>query len=282
MKFENTEVFNFKGALRGMRNPLESWNKSDSFMGMINTNYEYPELEIATNWTDNENKIRKQKDRKPYEKNSDNYEALVKAYESWLLSQGGLSTNNDGTIYDVALIGPNDLELAQRLVRAGNEHAKFMRQIFVCVDITAPIYWWKEADTYKIGTVVNSTSTMHKLASTPITIECFEIGDYNPDLQLIDPAHLNIRIDSFLDDLEQLRQIYFKTKDKRYWKELVRWLPESWLQTRTMTMDYANLRNIYFQRKNHKLTEWHQFCEWIKTLPYAQELIMLEDKNEIN
>ena len=200
MKFENTEVFNFKGALRGMRNPLESWNKSDSFMGMINTNYEYPELEIATNWTDNENKIRKQKDRKPYEKNSDNYEALVKAYESWLLSQGGLSTNNDGTIYDVALIGPNDLELAQRLVRAGNEHAKFMRQIFVCVDITAPIYWWKEADTYKIGTVVNSTSTMHKLASTPITIECFEIGDYNPDLQLIDPAHLNIRIDSFLDD----------------------------------------------------------------------------------
>lgn len=282
MKFENTEVFNFKGAFRGMRNPLESWDKSDSFMGMINTNYEYPELEIATNWADNENKIRKQKDRKPYEKNSDNYETLVKAYESWLLSQGGLSTNNDGTIYDVALIGPNDLELAQRLVRAGNEHAKFMRQIFVCVDITAPIYWWKEADTYKIGTVVNSTSTMHKLASTPITIECFEIGDYNPDLQLIDPVHLNIRIDSFLDDLEQLRQIYFKTKDKRYWKELVRWLPESWLQTRTMTMDYANLRNIYFQRKNHKLTEWHQFCEWIKTLPYAQELIMLEDKNEIN
>ena len=282
MKFENTEVFNFKGAFRGMRNPLESWNKSDSFMGMINTNYEYPELEIATNWTDNENKIRMQKDRKPYEKNSDNYEALVKAYESWLLSQGGLSTNNDETIYDVALIGPNDLELAQRLVRAGNEHAKFMRQIFVCVDITAPIYWWKEADTYKIGTVVNSTSTMHKLASTPITIECFEIEDYNPDLQLIDPAHLNIRIDSFLEDLEQLRQIYFKTKDKRYWKELVRWLPESWLQTRTMTMDYANLRNIYFQRKNHKLTEWHQFCEWIKTLPYAQELIMLEDKNETN
>lgn len=282
MKFKNTEVFNFKGAFRGMRNPLESWDKSDSFMGMINTNYEYPELEIATNWADNENKIRKQKDRKPYEKNSDNYETLVKAYESWVLSQGGLSTNNDGTIYDVALIGPNDLELAQRLVRAGNEHAKFMRQIFVCVDITAPIYWWKEADTYKIGTVVNSTSTMHKLASTPITIECFEIGDYNPDLQLIDPVHLNIRIDSFLDDLEQLRQIYFKTKDRRYWKELVRWLPESWLQTRTMTMDYANLRNIYFQRKNHKLTEWHQFCEWIKTLPYAQELIMLEDKNEIN
>lgn len=181
------------------------------------------------------------------------------------------------------IIGENDLGLAQRLIKAGNEHRKFMRQIFVSVDITAPLYWWKEFDTYKIGTVANSTSTMHKLATTPITLDCFEIDDYDRDLSLADnPKDDELdNISTFEEDiiyvLENIRQKYLETKDKRYWKELVRWLPESWLQTRTVTMNYENIRNMYFQRRNHKLTEWSEsFIKWVETLPYAKELIMYE------
>ena len=118
---------------------------------------------------------------------------------------------------------------------------------------------------------------MHKLTSKPITKECFETIDYDPSLPLIDDVNLGLRIDSFIDDLEQLRQKYLETKDKRYWKELVRWLPNGWLQTRTVTMSYANFRNIYFQRKNHKLTEWHRFCGIINLLPYGKELIAPEE-----
>lgn len=181
------------------------------------------------------------------------------------------------------IIGENDLGLAQRLIKAGNEHRKFMRQIFVSVDITAPLYWWKEFDTYKVGTVANSTSTMHKLATTPITLDCFEIDDYDRDLSLADnPKDDELdNISTFEEDviyvLENIRQKYLETKDKRYWKELVRWLPESWLQTRTVTMNYENIRNMYFQRRNHKLTEWSEsFVKWVETLPYAEELIMYE------
>ena len=123
----------------------------------------------------------------------------------------------------------------------------------------------KEFDTYKVGTTANSTSTMHKLASTPITIDCFEIDDFNP--VFYEPIQL-------IEALEDLRQKYNETKDKRYWKELVRWLPNGWLQTRTVTMNYENLRSMYHQREHHKLTEWHSFCEWVKTLPYAKEFII--------
>lgn len=182
------------------------------------------------------------------------------------------------------IIGENDLGLAQRLIKAGNEHRKFMRQIFVSVDITAPLYWWKEFDTYKIGTVANSTSTMHKLATTPITLECFEIDDYNRSLSLASNPNDDDGLDNistFEEDviyvLENIRQKYLETKDKRYWKELVRWLPESWLQKRTITMNYENVRNMYLQRRNHKLTEWSKsFIEWVESLPYAKELIMYE------
>lgn len=118
---------------------------------------------------------------------------------------------------------------------------------------------------------------MHKLTSKPITKECFEIFDYDSSLPMIDDVNLGLRIDCFIDDLEQLRQKYLETKDKKYWKELVRWLPNGWLQTRTVTMSYANFRNIYFQRKNHKLTEWHEFCELINKLPYGKELISPEE-----
>ena len=214
MKFENTEVWGFEHAIRGMRNPLESWNKSDS---------------------------------------------VFKGY--------------NGKIENTS-IGKNDLELMQKLIKAGSEHRKFLRQIFVAVDITAPLYFFKELDTYKVGTVANSTSTMHKLASTPITIDCFEMGDFTP---FIDNFKIDLSWRTVVSYLEQLRQKYNETKDKRYWKELIRLLPESWLQKRTVTMNYENILNMYRQRKNHKLTEWSKsFCDWVKTLPYAEELICLE------
>ena len=232
MKFENTEIFNFEGALRGMRNPLESWDKSD-------TGY----------------------------KNS--------------------GSQRDPDIKFV--IGRNDLALAQSLIKAGSEHRKFMRQIFVCVDITAPLYWWKEFDTYKVGTVANSTSTMHKLASTPITEDCFEMDDF--ENIPVDKTLMNNKIKHddmwfiLINYLEELRQKYNETKDKRYWKELIRLLPESWLQTRTVTMDYENLLAICSkgQRRFHKLTEWsNAFIDWARSLPYAQELIFLDELEENN
>ena len=179
----------------------------------------------------------------------------------------------------IPYIGPKDLALAQALIRAGSEHRKFMRQIFVSVDITAPIYWWKEADTYKVGTVANSTSTMHKIHTRPITIDCFEIGDYHQELELPNDV-LGVHVENLIAWLEHLRLAYLKTKDKCYWKELIRWLPESWLQTRTMTMSYENLLAMCSkgQRRFHKLTEWSQdFISWARTLPYAQELIFLDE-----
>lgn len=244
MKFENTKVFNFEGALQGMRNPMNSWAKSDSY-------YDCSEEFFCHGCTADS--------RCSEYKRSDDY-----------------------------IIGQNDMKLAQTLIKAGNEHRKFMRQIFVSVDITAPIYWWKEFDTYKVGTTANSTSTMHKLATTPITLECFEIDDYDdtlvttlPDDDEEEPSDWTMYSSeepkSIIDWLESLRLAYLETKDKRYWKELIRWLPESWLQTRTVTMTYENIRNMYFQRKNHKLTEWSEaFITWIESLPYAEELICLE------
>lgn len=238
MKFENTQVWGFKHAIRGMRNPLESWDKSDS-------------------WFD---------------------------------------SNNDARLE----LGENDLTLMQKLIKAGPEHRKFMRQIFVSVDITAPLYWWKEFDTYKVGTVANSTSTMHKLASTPITRDCFEMDDYADHLLMYEREPYDL--DAFTDDMwnnivdycETLRWSYLKTKDIRYWKELIRILPESWLQTRTVTMNYENLLGMCSkgQRRFHKLNEWSgtndstkpNFISWARELPYAQQLIFLDelDKKDNN
>ena len=266
MKFEHTKVMNFDGALRGMRNPMNSWDKSDS------------------------------------------------KWERVIIFNDGV--NPDGTPIENIdemqfIIGKNDLALAQRLIRAGSEHRKFMRQIFVCVDITAPLYWWKEFDTYKVGTVANSTSTMHKLATTPITLDCFDIDDYDADLIAEDPVgeddHTMTRQEylytiseivgkneynfysenTIIGFLENLRLQYNKTKDKRYWKELIRWLPESWLQTRTVTLNYENLLAMCSkgQRRFHKLNEWSgqddpslpNFISWARTLPYAQELIFIDE-----
>ena len=277
MDFKNTSVMNFKGSFRGLRNPLESWNKSDSIFD-INTfeNFEKDLFSVATAWMGNENKIRKLNKKPIYEE--EEYSLLLQEYEGWLIREGSLRTKDE--VVEYALIGPNDLELAQKMIRAGSSDRKFLRQIFVSVDITAPLYWWKEMDTYKIGTVTNSTSTMHKLASTPITKNCFEMNDSDQDMMMYQndfytpDTYLTEYWDMFINDLEHLRKRYNETKDKKYWKELIRLLPESWLQTRTWTANYEILRNIYQQRKNHKLVEWKVFNAWIKTLPYAGELIL--------
>ena len=193
--------------------------------------------------------------------------------------EGAVITHEyENGLCEYAKIGPNDMGLAKRLIAGGSEHRKFLRQIFVTVDITAPLYYFKEFDTYRIGVTENSTSTMHKLASTPITLDCFELGDYSPELDMIDDAPLGLRVDSFIDDLEQMRQKYLMTNDKRYWKELVRWLPNGWLQTRTVTMNYENLLSMYHQRRNHKLTEWSiDFINFIKSLPYASDFLIPDE-----
>ena len=233
MNFDNTEVYGFRSALRGMRNPMNSWDKSDS---------------------------------------KSVYPATVDGKDDL-----------NGCHY---LIGENDMKLAQKLIMAGSEHRKFMRQIFVSVDITAPLYWWKEFDTYKVGTVANSTSTMHKLATTPITLDCFETDDYDPNTFVYyEHTTVNDVIDTNVGFIH-----FLETKDKKYWKELIRWLPESWLQTRTVTISYENLLAMCSkgQRRYHKLNEWSgkddntkpNFISWARTLPYAQELIFIDEMEE--
>lgn len=214
IKIENIEVFNFEGAFRGLRNPMNSWNKSDSYIDALTNKY---------------------------------------------------------------IVGENDLKLAQRMIGAGTDESKFMRQIFVSMDITAPLYWWKEADTYKIATVSNSCSTMHKITSSEITEENYSF-DPEPDKPLTDlPTNDYVRIldikNRAVADAEWLRKKYNETKDKRYWRLLIQINPDGWLQKRTWTGNYQNLRNMYFARKNHKLIEWIQFCQIIEQLPYSKELI---------
>ena len=275
MKFEHTQVMNFEGAFRGLRNPLESWKKSDSYFGVAELEYCDYDYEVAAKYIDANEKY-------DFNEEYDKWDEANEKYAEWLRENGVLNCDYDRNAIKYAYLGPNDLNLAQRMIKAGTSDRKFMRQIFVSVDITAPLYWWKEFDTYKIGTVANSTSTMHKLASTPITIDCFEIDDLTRELKVFDqePYNYDTTIDGCWEDIicicETLRQKYNETKDKRYWKELIRILPEGWLQTRTVTLNYEVLRNIYFQRRYHKLTEWHRFCEWIEQLPYGKELITYE------
>ena len=277
MKFEHTEVMNFEGAFRGMRNPMNSWAKSDSSFG-IGCEHEDDVMasEVACAWSEYA-----VKDLLDSEETLD--EIRDKVFDErleWLYRNGYkfLSSDHHNT---ANYIGPNDMDLARRLIAGGTEHRKFLRQIMVSVDITAPLYWWKEFDTYKVGTTANSTSTMHKLASTPITRDCFEMDDYCGDLvyftydgDSLTDYTVNDIMNNIIEDLEQLRQKYNETKDKRYWKELIRLLPNGWLQTRTVTMNYENLRAMSHQREHHKLMEWHAFCDWVKSLPYADELII--------
>jgi len=203
---ERTSVMNFENAMRGARNPMNSWAKSDSY---------YDE-------------------------------------------QGNY------------VLGENDLDLARRLCISGSDHRKFIRQIFVSVDITAPLYWWKEYDTYKVGTVANSTSTMHKIHS-----KVFERADFSCDKMTEETLK---EFDKIIDYLEVLRGKYLETKDKAYWNDMIQFLPSSYNQMRTCTFNYENLVNMYRARKSHKLSEWHVFCDWVKTLPYAKELILFGEE----
>lgn len=269
MKFENTAVFNFEGALRGMRNPMNSWDKSDSIF-WIGCDHEWNDNadEVARAWADYETK-----DMLEGEEKEQRWDVVYDKRCNWLYENGStyLTADHHST---QDFIGPRDMDLCRRLINGGSEHRKFLRQIMVSVDITAPLYYWKEFDTYKVGTTANSTSTMHKLASTPITLDCFETDDYSQAIvSEIETGLPTDMVYELIQNLEELRQKYLETKDKRYWKELIRWLPNGWLQTRTITMNYENLRTICHQRIGHKLTEWHSFLEWAQTLPYAKELI---------
>ena len=256
MKFENTQIMNFNNAIRGLRNPMNSWQRSDSWGGIITIEQDDHLEEVAKRWM--------------YKESEEYNEVLLEKYLAWLCNQGILQHNGDAI--EAFYFGPKDLNLAQRMVKAGTSDRKFLRQILVSVDITGPLYWWKEFDTYKVATVANSTSTMHKLASTPINQDCFELNDFNQNIYL-NNIDFGLKVVQFVESLELLRNKYLETKDQKYWKELVRWLPQGWLQTRTVTMNYEVLTNIYSQRKNHRLTEWHAFCDWVKTLPYSFELI---------
>jgi hypothetical protein len=209
IKLEKTEVMNFEGAIRGMRNPLNSWDKSDS----------------RFNWESGE-----------------------------------------------FIIGPNDLSLARKLTKAGSDHRKFLRQIFVSIDITAPLFWWKEFDTYKVGTTANSTSTMHKIHSKEFVREDFSIESLDSDELAV--------IDTLIATLNNLRNKYNSTKDKKYWRRMIEILPSSYNQKRTCTLTYENLINIYFARRNHKLHEWHTLCDLIETLPNFAKICLDGDTDE--
>ena len=211
IKFENTEVMNFEGAIRGMRNPLNSWDKSDS--GVMSNPF------------------------------------------------------SDEICLDSYSIGQNDLALMKKLIKAGSDHRKFMRQIIVSVDITAPLYWWKEFDTYKVGTVANSCSTMHKIHAKEFFLEDFSYEN------MTETCKNTLCI--VLRDLNYYRGLFIDTKDKKYWWSIIQLLPSSYNQKRTVTLNYETLYNIYGSRKNHKLDEWSDgFISWIESLPYAKELIV--------
>ena len=228
IKFENTSVFNFENALRGMRNPLNSWDKIDSKYCLPNMcacckNKCYADENDVLDWT-------------PYQ------------------------------------IGENDLNLAIKLIKAGSEHRKFLRQIFVSVDITAPRYWWTEFDTYKVGTVSNSCSTMHKIHSK-------EFGTDDFSYENMSKGGLEC-LSTTIDILNLVREHYLKTKNKKYWYDMIKLLPQSYNQKRTITMNYENLLGMCSkgQRRFHKLDDWSvDFINWARTLPYAQYFIFIDE-----
>lgn len=273
MQFDNTRTFNWEGAFHGMRAPLESWAKSDSMFGLAPMESTY-DLEMLNTWRDKEypDGFNTEQERTAY-----NAEKI-----SWIDNNGILRCDNN--CMEFAFLGPADLDLAQRLIKAGPEHRKFLRQIFVSTYISLPLSIWKQLDTYKIGTVANSTSTMHKIQSKPLTRESFEIEqipyDEQEEMEQRDGIYCAGELDDLFDETiqtcEDLRRAFNQTKDKRYWRKLIELLPESYLQARAYTLNYEVLRSIVHQRKGHKLGEWQKFIHWVHTLPYAEELIFYD------
>lgn len=226
---ENVKVFNFEGAMRGLRNPKDSWHLSDS--NFDDNSCVHPNSDMIDNCKDC-----------PF-----------------------FTEYGDPCI---PYIGPKDMKLAQLMIGAGTDEAKFLRQIFISMDITAPLYWWKEFDTYKVGTVANSCSTMHKLDAYPITREMFSwdnVGDPGEEFWAT--------VDAIIAECERLRLKFKETGDKVYWRALVQLLPNSWMQKRTVTLNYQVARAQFFARRYHKLTEWHTLCDVYMGLPYGKEFI---------
>lgn len=273
MQFDNTRTFNWEGAFHGMRAPFESWAKSDSMFGLAPMESTY-DLEMLNTWRDKEypDGFNTEQERTAY-----NAEKI-----SWIDNNGILRCDNN--CMEFAFLGPADLDLAQRLIKAGPEHRKFLRQIFVSAYISLPLSIWKQLDTYKIGTVTNSTSTMHKIQSKPLTRESFEIEQIPYEEQeemeqrdgIYCAGELSDLLDETIQTCEDLRRAFNQTKDKRYWRKLIELLPESYLQAREYTLNYEVLRSIVHQRKGHKLGEWQKFIHWVHTLPYAEELIFYD------
>lgn len=229
LKIENTEVVGWEAAIRGMRNPMNSWKKSDSFFCGS------PECCI----------------------NDDECNSKCPGY-----GQG-------------FHIGESDFDLMARLRNAGTDHRKFMRMITVYLDITAPLYWWKEFDTYKVGTVANSCSTMHKIAAKEFTFDDFSYEKLiNSSCMEIQEQHIRLSptqaLATTIECLNSYRNLYLQTKDKKYWWQMIQLLPSSYNQRRTVMLNYEVLANIYKSRRHHKLDEWHTLCDWIKSLPYSE------------
>lgn len=287
MRFENIEVFNFEGAIRGMRNPKNSWDKSDSIFGLVYLECCDDDYKVAELWAQNKFNSNDTENGEYDEGVINNY---VDEKSEWLIRNGILRRNGD--VADVAFIGPKDMGLMQNLIKAGSEHRKFMRQIFVSVDITAPLYWWKEFDTYKVGTVANSCSTMHCIHKKE-----FELGDFSCE-HLQGPGIANL--ESTIALLNYYRDRYNNTivegrRDgldggkikKDWWWQMIQLLPSSYNQKRTITMTYENLFSMCSkgQRRFHKLNEWsgrdnpelENFISFARKLPYAQELIFIDE-----
>ena len=279
MNFEYTTVMNFKNAMRGMRNALASWDRADSICGYLpDDRFDSDLIEVATAWAE--------KTEHYTELSNKEQQDLISHYASWLIDEcnaNKLDYDENNEVSSYAYIGPNDMKLMQTLIKAGSSHRKFLRQIFVSVDISAGLHFWKEFDTYKVGTVANSTSTMHKLASTPITLDCFDTDMEEEDFSSDDYDTI-MRIIGFL---EELRKRYNDTKDKKYWRELIQFLPESWIQKRTVTLSYENVYAMIRDRHNHKLHEWSgkddmiaaNFIDWARRLPYAEQLLFIGLEN---
>lgn len=238
LKIENTEVVGFEAAIRGMRNPMNSWDKSDS---RYCSEYGHPPIEGSCEYC-------------PHDKMCD---------------------KSEKSMQQMYLIEDNDLNLMTTLRNAGTDHRKFMRMIVVYLDITAPLYWWKEFDTYKVGTVANSCSTMHKIHAKEFTFDdfsheklinsaCMEIREQNIRISPIQALATTIEC------LNSYRDLYLQTKDKKYWWQMIQLLPSSYNQKRTVMLNYEVLANMYKSRCNHKLDEWHTFCDWIERLPYSE------------
>ena len=238
IKLENTEVVGLEHAIRGMRNPMNSWEKSDSrSCGTCG------DCDICIDY-----------DNCPFD--------------------------HDGHRF---VIGPNDFDLMTRLRNAGTDHRKFMRMIIVYLDITAPLYWWKEFDTYKVSTVANSCSTMHKIADKEFTFDDFSHEKLiNSACMEIQEQHIRISpiqaLATTIECLNSYRNLYLQTKDKKYWWQMIQLLPSSYNQKRTVMLNYEVLANIYKSRRNHKLDEWHTFCDWIEMLPYSELIIGKTDR----